>query len=118
VRLHDQSHGESLLSLFTDRLGTSERCIYLLDETENALSPTRQMGFLRLLRDWESSGNAQMIVATHSPIIMSYPGATILSFDGKQIEQVEYEDTEHYRITKAFLGNPKIYHAQLFDDVS
>ncbi len=107
VRLHDQSHGKSLFSLFADRFGTSERCMYLLDEPENALSPTRQMSFLRLLRDWESSGNAQMIVATHSPIIMSYPGATILSFDGKRIKSVEYEETEHYRITKALLGNPE-----------
>lgn len=116
ARLHDQSHGESLLSLFADRFGTSERCMYLLDEPENALSPTHQMGFLRLLRDWEASGNAQMIVATHSPIIMSYPGATILNFDGKQIERVEYGDTEHYRITKAFLGNPERYLKELFDD--
>jgi len=77
---------------------------------------TRQMSFLRLLRDWEASGNAQMIVATHSPIIMSYPGATILNFDGETIEPVEYEETEHYRITKAFLGNPERYLRELFDD--
>jgi len=116
VRLHDQSHGESLLSLFVDRFETSKRSMYLLDEPENALSPTRQMSFLRLLRDWELSGNAQMIVATHSPIIMSYPGATILNFDGDKIEQVKYEETEHYRITKAFLGNPERYLKELFDD--
>jgi len=116
VRLHDQSHGESLLSLFADRFGTSERCMYLLDEPENALSPTRQMSFLRLLRDWELSGNAQIIVATHSPIIMSYPGATILNFDGDRIEPVEYEETDHYRVTKAFLGNPERYLRELFDD--
>jgi len=115
-RLHEQSHGESLLSLFGNRFGTNERCMYLLDEPENALSPTRQMSFLRLLRDWEVSGNAQMIVATHSPIIMSYPNATILSFDGDTIEPVEYEETEHYRITKAFLGNPERYLKELFDD--
>ena len=57
-----------------------------------------------------------MIVATHSPIIMSYPGATILSFDGETIELVEYEETEHYRITKAFLGNPERYLRELFDE--
>lgn len=115
-RLHDRSHGESLLAVFADRFKTSERCMYLLDEPENALSPTRQMTFLRLLSDWEQSGNAQMIVATHSPIIMSYPSATILSFDGESIESIEYEETEHYRITKAFLGNPERYLAELFDD--
>jgi len=115
-RLHDRSHGESLLAVFADRFKTSERCMLLLDEPENALSPTRQMSFLRLLRDWEASGNAQMIVATHSPIIMSYPGATILSFDGESIESIDYMETEHYRITKAFLGNPERYLAELFDD--
>jgi predicted ATPase len=114
--LHDQSHGESLLSLFADRFGTSKRSIYLLDEPENALSPARQMSFLRLLRDWELSGNAQMIIATHSPIIMSYPGATILNFDGDKIKQVEYEETDHYRVTKAFLGNRERYLRELFDD--
>jgi len=115
-RLHEQSHGESLLSVFANRFGTKERCIYLLDEPENALSPTRQLSFLRLLRDWERSGNVQAIVATHSPIIMSYPGATILSFDGDAIEAIEYKDTEHYRVTRAFLGDPERYLRKLFDD--
>lgn len=116
LKLHEQSHGESLLSLFSDRFDTDARSMFLMDEPENALSPTRQMSFLRLLRDWENSGAAQMIIATHSPIIMSYPGATILSFDGDSIAPMDYEETEHYRITKAFLGNPERYLAQLFDD--
>ncbi len=90
--------------------------MYLLDEPENALSPTRQMSFLRLLRDRELSGNAQMIVATHPPIIMNYPGATILNFDGDKIERVEYEETDHYRVAKAFPGNPGRYLRELFDD--
>lgn len=57
-----------------------------------------------------------MIIATHSPIIMSYPNATILSFDGDTIEPVNYEETEHYRITKAFLGNPGRYLRELFNE--
>ena len=90
--------------------------MYLLDEPENALSPTRHMSFLRLLHDWDLSGNAQMIVATHSPIIMSCPDATILNFDGDKIKQVKYENTDHYRVTKAFLGNPERYLRELFDE--
>lgn len=116
--LWHRSHGESFMAVFADRFKPSERCMYLLDEPENALSPTRQLSFLRLLRDWERSGNAQIIVATHSPIIMSYPGATILSFDGDGIESVAYEETEHYRVTRAFLGNPEKYLRELFDEGS
>lgn len=114
--LHEQSHGESLMAVFGNRFETNERCMYLLDEPENALSPSRQLSFLRLLRQWERSGNAQVIVATHSPIIMSYPGATILSFDGDGIEAVAYEETEHFRVTRAFLGNPERYLRELFDE--
>lgn len=113
---NEQSHGESLISLFTDRFETAARSIYLMDEPENALSPTRQMSFLRLLRAWENSGTAQMIIATHSPIIMSYPGATILSFDDDSIQPITYEETGHYQLTKAFLGNPERYLKRLLDD--
>ena len=99
-----------------NRFGAKDRCLYLLDEPENALSPTRQLSFLRLLRDWERSGNVQVIIATHSPIIMSYPGATNLSFDGDAIVPVEFEETEHYRVTRAFLGDPERYLRELFDE--
>ncbi len=116
-RLHDRSHGESLFAVFNDRFVTSDRCMYLLDEPENALSPARQMSFLRFLKIWEASGNAQIIIATHSPIIMSYPGATVLKFDREEIVPVQYTDTEHYKITKAFLANPEKFHSQLFDDI-
>ncbi len=111
-----QSHGEAFFAVFAERFGTRERCMYLLDEPENALSPSRQLAFLRLLREWEQSGNAQMIIATHSPILMSYPGAVILAFDGATIEPMEYEDTEHYRVTKGFLSNPERYYSELFSD--
>jgi predicted ATPase len=115
-RLLDRSHGEAFLAVFTDRFGTKERCIYLMDEPENALSPMRQLSFLRLLRDWEVSGNAQIIIATHSPILLSYPGADIRLFDGENISPVTYDEIEHVRVTKAFLGNPERYLAQLFDE--
>ncbi|MEM8916632.1 MAG: AAA family ATPase [Pseudomonadota bacterium] len=106
-RLLERSRGESFLAVFENRFKPKKRSIYLMDEPENALSPIRQLAFMRLLWEWELSGNAQMIIATHSPILMSYPGATILSFDGNALTPTAYEDTEHYRVTKSFLGNPQ-----------
>ncbi len=112
--LHAQSHGESFLSLFGHRLGNEGRAIYLMDEPETALSPQRQLAFLRILRDWELSGNVQVIMATHSPILMSYPGARLISFDGGELTETIPEETEHYRVTKAFLGNPQRHLEELF----
>lgn len=111
--LHEQSHGEAFLALFANRFLARERCIYLLDEPETAFSPSRQLAFLRLLREWELSGNAQIIIVTHSPILMAYPGATILSFDGSNIMPVAFQETEHFRVTKAFLNNPEKYLSDL-----
>ena len=115
-RLHEQSHGESFLALFQGRFDTNQRCIFLMDEPENALSPMRQLSFLRLLREWEVSGNAQIIIATHSPILLSYPGADIRQFDGKSIEPVAYDEIEHVRVKRAYLGNPERYLRELFRD--
>lgn len=103
--LHQQSHGESFLSLFTNRFKGKDRAIYLLDEPEAALSPQRQLSFLKLLHDLTSSGNSQFIIATHSPILLGYPNATIYSFDNDQIQEIDYEMTDHYQITKYFLQN-------------
>jgi len=99
--LLQQSHGESFLSLFLHRF--KGEAIYLLDEPEAALSPQRQLSFLRILHDLAETEECQFIIATHSPILLGYPNATILSFDGDQMEEVEYENTEHYQITKYFL---------------
>jgi len=114
-QLHHQSHGESFLNLFKGRFDTGTRSIFLMDEPENALSPMRQLSFLRLLHDWEMSGNAQIIIATHSPILLSYPGADIRLFDGNQISSAAYEEIEHVRVSKAFLSNPKRYLKQLLN---
>lgn len=114
--LWERSHGEIFMSVFKDRFGTSKRCMYLMDEPESALSPMRQLGFLRLLREWERSGNAQMIMATHSPILMSYPGADIRHFTGTAIEPVAFDDIEHVQVMRTYLGNPKRYLKELFDD--
>jgi predicted ATPase len=101
--LHLQSHGQSFFALFANRVGSDRRALYLLDEPEAALSPQRQIEFLGLLKRWDRSGNFQLIIATHSPIIMSYPNATLLSFDGGSIREARYTDTEHYKVTREFL---------------
>jgi predicted ATPase len=105
--LHDQSHGPSLITLFRRRLGSERRAVYLLDEPEAALSPKRQLEFLALLHDWAESGNVQAIVVTHSPILMGFPDATLLSFDGGRIREVAYRDIDHYRLTLDFLADPE-----------
>ncbi|RXT07164.1 AAA family ATPase [Ammoniphilus sp. CFH 90114] len=110
--LHHQSHGESFLSLFLNRF--RGRGIYLLDEPEAALSPARQLAFLRIIHQLVSTGNAQFIIATHSPILLGYPKAKIYSFDSEVIESVSYEDTEHYQITKGFLNRKERYLEELF----
>jgi len=99
-----QSHGQSLMAFFKSRL--SLRGLYLLDEPETALSPKSQLMLLNLLREGCRSGNAQFIIATHSPILLACPGARILSFDETPVSQVAYENTDHYRIYKEFMAAP------------
>ncbi len=110
--LHEQSHGESFLSLFLNRFGGQS--IYLLDEPEAALSPARQLAFLRVIHDLTKGGNAQFIIATHSPILLGYPKAQIYNFDASPIEEIDYEDTEHYQITTGFLNRREQYLLELF----
>jgi len=112
--LHESSHGESFLALFNNRF---HKGLYLLDEPEAALSPLRQLSLLKIIHDMESSGKAQFIIATHSPILMAYPNSQILDFDGDEIAEVEYEDTDHYNITKDFLNAPERYFGELFRDI-
>ena len=112
--LHSQSHGESFLSIFSNRFG--KRGIYLLDEPEAALSPVRQLSLLSIIRDLEREGQSQFIIATHSPIILAYPGAQILDFDTSPATETTYEDTSHYKITKGFLENRDLYLRKLFEE--
>jgi predicted ATPase len=113
--LHQLSHGQALLALFKGRLGSRRRSFYILDEPEAALSPTRQLAFLALLRRWELSGMAQFIVATHSPVLLAYPGATLISLDGGRLHEVRFKDTEHYRVTRDFLVDPDTHLAEIFE---
>jgi predicted ATPase len=111
--LDARSHGESYLHFFQARFVPEG--LYLLDEPEAPLSPLRQLSFLVLLHDMVAQG-AQFIIATHSPILMAYPGATILSMDAGAIEEVAYDALEHVRITRGFLDHPERYLSRLFEE--
>ncbi|MEM7735590.1 MAG: AAA family ATPase [Deinococcota bacterium] len=111
--LHHQSHGESFLSLVLNRF--SGRGLYILDEPEAALSPSRQLTLLSRMNQLVKR-QSQFIIATHSPILMAYPGAWIYRFSEHGLERVSYEETEHYQITKAFLNNPEMMLHELFRD--
>lgn len=110
--LHAMSHGESFMTLFLERF--SNNGLYILDEPEAALSPTRQLAFLSRLHQLVK-GDSQFIIATHSPILMAYPHAAIFEVaDG--YTAVSYEETEHYRITREFLTHPDKMCQALFQD--
>ena len=99
--LHEQSHGESFFAVFMNRF--KGKGLYILDEPEAALSPSRQMSMLSRIHDLVGQ-DCQFIIATHSPIIMAYPDSIIYEIKNG-INQVKYEETEHYLITKSFLNN-------------
>ncbi len=77
----------------------------MLDEPESALSPARQLSFIKIIHDLTKSGDVQFIIATHSPILLGFPNAEIICFDDGSIRSVDYESTEHYQITKYFLDH-------------
>jgi predicted ATPase len=101
--LMTQSHGQSLMSFFRARYRI--KGLYFLDEPETALSPRLQLELVELLLNAQDGGHGQFIIATHSPILLACPGAQIYSFDVSPIRKVDYEDTEHYRVYKAFMEN-------------
>jgi len=113
VSLHKQSHGESFMALLTRRFSPSG--LYFLDEPEAALSPSRQLQALARIHQLVKGG-AQFVIATHSPILMSYPGAQILLFDTDGIRPVQYTDTEHFRTTHDFLRDHEGSLRKLLDE--
>ncbi len=110
---HTKSHGEAFLALFAHRF---EDGLYILDEPEAALSPQRQLAFLRILHQLTVPRIAQFVIATHSPLLLAFPGATVLSLDGGAIAEVDYRDTDHYRVTRDFLESPERFFRHLFDE--
>jgi predicted ATPase len=111
--LHEKSHGESFMALFEHRFGSG---IYLLDEPEAALSPKRQLVFLARLHELTKAHESQFIIATHSPILLSYPNATIYSFSDDGIQKIAYEDTEHFQVTRDFLNAHKSFYRHLLKE--
>lgn len=101
--LHDQSHGEAFLALFSQNF---EDGLFILDEPEAALSPQRQLAFLRILHDLGNRKVAQFVIATHSPILLTLPGSRVLSLDGGKFSEIDYRETEHFRLTRDFLNAP------------
>jgi predicted ATPase len=99
-----QSHGEQFLDLFSGRI--SPGGLYLLDEPEAPLSPNRQLSFLSMIMHYVREENAQFIIATHSPILMAVPGATIYTFDNGAIQPAAYDSLDHVTITRDFLNDP------------
>lgn len=112
VSLHLQSHGESFLSVMRNRFKGNG--LYILDEPEAALSPARQMSML-VIMDELIKKNSQFIIATHSPILMAYPDSIIYQLD-QGLKEVNYKDTDHYKITRAFLEKPEKMLKILLDD--
>lgn len=101
--LHAQSHGEAFMSLVMDRFGGEG--FYILDEPEAALSPQRQMALISRMHDLVKA-DSQFLIATHSPILMAYPNASLYVLTDNGIKKTKYEDTEHYQVTKEFMNNP------------
>ena len=107
-----QSHGQSLMSLFRARYRI--KGLYLLDEPETALSPRSQLELLQVLNDMgKKAGHAQFIIASHSPILLACPGATIYSFDAVPVREISYEETEHYRIYHRFMKDRDAFLSEL-----
>lgn len=111
--LHTRSHGESFLALMQSRLTNG---LFLLDEPESALSPKRQLALLALMLDRIKQGKTQFIIATHSPILMTFPGATVVSFDSHSLDSVDYRESEHFQLTKGILDHPERYWKHLHQE--
>jgi predicted ATPase len=102
ISLHHRSHGEAFIALLTSGFGG--KGLYILDEPEAALSPARQLAAMVRMHDLVKK-QSQFIIATHSPIMMSYPGARIYLLDENGYREVSFEETEHYKVTRDFLNN-------------
>jgi predicted ATPase len=111
--LHGQSHGESFMATLLNKFKGNG--LYLLDEPEAALSPSRQLAALVRIHDLVQDGS-QFVIATHSPILLAYPSSKIIMFDTDGLHEVKYEQTEHYSITRDFLNNYPKRLDQLFSE--
>ena len=98
------SHGEGFLRFFEERC--RRQGLYIFDEPESALSPARQIEFLKLMRRMDEAGHCQVLMATHSPVLMAYPGATLLRLTKSGLEPVRVQDTDHFKALREFFADP------------
>jgi len=108
------SHGEGFLRFFQERC--QRQGIYIFDEPESALSPSRQMEFLKLMRKMEQSTICQIVMATHSPMLMAYPGARLLQMSKYGLEPVTVKQTDHFRVMREFCYDPKGFVEAVFEE--
>ena len=101
------SHGEGFLRFFDERC--KRQGIFIFDEPESALSPSRQIEFLKLLQRMDKSGICQVIMPTHSPMLMAYPAAQLLRLSKYGLEPVRVSDTDHYRLMREFCADPETF---------
>jgi predicted ATPase len=114
--LHARSHGESFFTLL--ELKFQRNGLFLLDEPEAALSPQRQLAFLVLLHDvLRKHKDAQFIISTHSPVLLGYPGAQIVSFDDARLHEIEYDDTASMQIVRRFVNHRESFLKELFAEM-
>lgn len=104
------SHGEGFLQLMSARM--QEQGVYILDEPEAALSPRRELELLRFLGDVQEKSDAQVVMATHSPILMAVPGAALWRLTHRGLSRISYRDTDHFRLCQAFTADPERFVAQ------
>ena len=109
--LEAMSHGEGFLKFFTTRI--TARGLYLIDEPEAALSPTRQLSLLSLIKSKVEKTGSQFIIATHSPLMMALPDSEVLYFSDGKITPIDFRETEHYKLTTGLLANPEVYFDEL-----
>jgi predicted ATPase len=112
--LHAQSHGEAFLSVFSHQL--NRRGVYILDEPEAALSPQRQLALLRIIHQLAQTGNAQFIIATHSPLLMAYPDAQLLYINQGEISARKLTATPHFQVMARFFADPRGYVASILEE--
>lgn len=105
--LNTFSHGEAYMHIMHEQV--NKRGIYLLDEPEASLSPAKQLAFIYFIQNHLKNFNSQFIIATHSPMLMAYPEATIFEVTDTEMKKTDLEDTDHYSITKSFLNNPNAF---------
>jgi predicted ATPase len=111
--LHTRSHGEAFLQMLTSWMGPG---VILMDEPEAALSPQRQLTLLAAMARLAGRGDVQLVIATHSPILLTFPGASIINFDDPRLPAIRLEDTAHFQITKGILDSPARYWKHLLDE--